>query len=156
MLSPPAIHVGDLDIIKEKTMASIPPWLQTLCLSLMANNWLEWSCELLNGLKMAQLHIYPLGILSCPNQHTDCISHCNWRGNDQMVLGYINSHIFASVSSSHVRTQDALYRDYHGLAKPIRVTGLGWNLATCGKPYPWHGWHGFRLQSSTSESALSL
>jgi transposase InsO family protein len=97
----PAAPVADRDVIKEKTMAGVPPWPTTLRLSLTANNWLEWSRELINGLKMAQLHVYPLGTLPCPNQHTDRISHRNWIGNDQMVLGYITSHVFTS-ESQHI------------------------------------------------------
>jgi hypothetical protein len=92
---------SDQDIIREKTMAGVPAWSPNLCLSLNTNNWLEWSRELINGLKMAQLHIYPLGLLSCPNQHTDRISHHNWHGNDQMVLGYITAHIFPA-ESQHI------------------------------------------------------
>jgi transposase InsO family protein len=92
---------SDQDIIREKTMAGVPTWPPNLRLSLNANNWLEWSRELINGLKMAQLHVYPLGLLSCPSQHTDRISHRNWRGNNQMVLGYIATHIFPA-ESQHI------------------------------------------------------
>ena len=79
-------------------MVGIPTWPANLRLSLNANNWLEWSRELINGLKMAQLHVYPLGLLACPNQHLDRSSHRNWRGNDQMILGYITAHVFPSES----------------------------------------------------------
>jgi hypothetical protein len=82
-------------------MAGVPNWPTNLRLSLIANNWLEWSRELINHLKMAQLHVYPLGLLSCPNQHTDRASYRNWRGNDQMVLGYISLHIFPA-ESQHI------------------------------------------------------
>jgi hypothetical protein len=84
----------DQDVIKEKTMAGVPTWPSNLCLSLNANNWLEWSCEILNNLKMAQLNIYPLSLLSCPDSCLDHASHHNWRGNNQMVLRYMNSHMY--------------------------------------------------------------
>ena len=79
-------------------MVGVPTWPTHLRLSLNANNWLEWSCKLINGLKMAQLHVYPLSLLACPNQHTDRSSHCNWCRNDQMILGYITAHVFPSES----------------------------------------------------------
>jgi hypothetical protein len=84
----------DQDVIKEKTMAGVPTWPSNLRLSLNANNWLEWSCEILNNLKMAQLDIYPLSLLSCPDSCLDHASHHNWRGNNQMVLRYMNSHMY--------------------------------------------------------------
>jgi hypothetical protein len=92
---------SDQDVVREKTMAGVPTWPPNLRLSLNANNWLEWSRELINGLKMAQLHVYPLGLLGCPNQHTVHISHRNWRSNDQMILGYITTHIFPA-ESQHI------------------------------------------------------
>jgi transposase InsO family protein len=99
--SPRTRAPSDQEVIKEKTMAGVPNWPTNLRLSLIANNWLEWSRELINHLKMAQLHVYPLGLLSCPNQHTDRASYRNWRGNDQMVLGYISQHIFPA-ESQHI------------------------------------------------------
>jgi hypothetical protein len=116
-------------IIREKTMAGIPTWPPNLRLSLNVNNWLEWSRELINGLKMAQLHIYPLGLLSCPNQHTNCISHCNWRGNDQMILGYITAHIFPAESqhiANCVTSADAyrLLRQRHEKRGGLKQTQL--------------------------------
>ena len=96
---PVPVHpANDRDEIKEKTMVGVPTWPANLRLSLNANNWLEWSRKLINGLKMAQLHVYPLGLLACPNQHLDRSSHRNWHGNDQMILGYITAHIFPSES----------------------------------------------------------
>jgi hypothetical protein len=65
----------DQDIIKEKTMAGVPTWPTNLCLSLNANNWLEWSHEILNNLKMAQLDVYPAGLLPCPDSRLDHTSH---------------------------------------------------------------------------------
>jgi len=44
-------------------MAGIPPWPMDLKLSLNANNWLEWSWQLLTLLEMGQLDEYPLGLL---------------------------------------------------------------------------------------------
>jgi hypothetical protein len=99
--SPRTRAPSDQEVIKEKTMAGVPNWPTNLRLSLIANNWLEWSRELINHLKMAQLHVYPLGLLSCPDQHTDRASYCNWQGNDQMVLGYISQHIFPA-ESQHI------------------------------------------------------
>jgi hypothetical protein len=86
------------DVIREKMMAGIPAWPTDLRLSLNANNWLEWSHKVLNNLKMAQLHMYPLGLLNCPDARLDRASNQNWRGNDQMVLGYMNSHIYLAES----------------------------------------------------------
>jgi hypothetical protein len=84
--------------IKEKTMAGVLPWPADLCLSLGANNWLEWSRHVLTSLEMGQLDIYPLGLLNRPNQATDESSYENWCGNDRMVLGYMRSHMFPSES----------------------------------------------------------
>jgi hypothetical protein len=53
----------DQDVIREKTMAGVPAWPTDLRLSLNANNWLEWSREVLNNLKMAQLHVYPITVM---------------------------------------------------------------------------------------------
>lgn len=91
---PAPVHpANDSDEIKDGTMVSIPTWPTHLHLSLNVNNWLEWSCKLINGLKMAQLCVYPLGLLACPSQHIDRSSYRNWHGNDQMILGYIAAYI---------------------------------------------------------------
>jgi hypothetical protein len=85
-------------IIKEKTMAGVPPWPTDLRLSLNANNWLEWSRRLLASLSMGQLDIYPLGTLPCPERATDLIGCENWQGNDRMVLGFMMTHMFPAES----------------------------------------------------------
>ena len=77
-------------------MASIPSWPPDLHLSLNANNWLEWSQHLIMSLKMSQLDKYPLGLLKCPDHQTDRTGHRNWWGNDQMILGYMWSHMYSS------------------------------------------------------------
>ena len=82
--------------IKEKTITSVPPWPADLRLSLNANNWLEWSRQLVTSLEMGQLDVYPLGLLKRPNPRSDKTSYRNWRGNDHMVLGFIRSHLFSS------------------------------------------------------------
>jgi hypothetical protein len=47
---------------------------------------------------MAQLDMYPLGLINCPDARFDHASHHNWRGNDCMVLGYMNHHMYPAES----------------------------------------------------------
>ncbi|KAH9063288.1 hypothetical protein EDB87DRAFT_1605093, partial [Lactarius vividus] len=73
----------DRPVIRKETMASMPPWPANLRLSLNANNWLEWSWEVLTLLEMAQLDVYPHGLLICLDYHIDC---------------YMRSHMYSSES----------------------------------------------------------
>ena len=45
---------------------------------------------------MAQLDEYPLGLLRCPDARLDPSGHHVWCGNDHMILGYMQSHMFAA------------------------------------------------------------
>ena len=45
---------------------------------------------------MAQLDEYPLGLLRCPDSRLDPSGHRVWCGNDHMILGYMQSHMFAA------------------------------------------------------------
>ena len=74
-------------------MAGVPPWPADLRLSLNANNWLEWSRQLIMSLEMGQLDVYPLSLLTHPSPRSDKTSYRNWRRNDRMVLGFIRSHL---------------------------------------------------------------
>ncbi len=84
-------------------MAGIPPWPMDLKLSLNANNWLEWSWQLLTLLEMGQLDEYLLGLLQCPDLHLDPWGHCHWHGNDHMILGFMCVHMY-SLESQHIAT----------------------------------------------------
>ena len=77
-------------------MAGVPTWPVDLRLSLNANNWLEWSRQLVTLLEMGQLDVYPLGLLACPNHRSNRTGYRNWCRNDHMVLGYMRSHLFSS------------------------------------------------------------
>ena len=102
----------DHPVIKEKTMAGVPPWPADLRLSLNANNWIEWSRQLITSLEMGQLDAYPLGLLGCPNHRSDKTGYRNWRGNDRMILGFMRSHLFSSEAQciAHCDTSADAYK----------------------------------------------
>ena len=93
---PPMPDIYENLTVKEKTMAGVSSWPANLHLSLNANNWLEWSCQLVMFLEMGQLNVYPLSLLKCPSPLSDRNSYQNWCGNDHMVLGFMWSHLFFS------------------------------------------------------------
>jgi hypothetical protein len=64
--------------------------------SLTAGNWLEWSRHLLRSLTMTQLDEYPLGLLCSPPEHVDPLGHCHWHGNDHMILGFMQTHMYSA------------------------------------------------------------
>ena len=125
-LAPPPTHISthralaglpidsddDDTAVKEKTMAGVPTWPANLRLSFNANNWLEWSRELINSLEMRQLDVYPLGILKCPDRRIDRASSRNWRGNDRMVLAYMRSHMYPTESQliTHCQTSAEAFK----------------------------------------------
>src|SRR6266702_1653608 len=83
-------------LIKRETLAGLPPWPTNLKLSLSTGNWLEWSRSLLRSLTMTQLDEYPLGLLRCPDERTDLLwNHC-WHGNDRMILGFMQTHMYSA------------------------------------------------------------
>src|SRR6266702_1721885 len=83
-------------MIKRETLAGLPSWPANLKLSLSTGNWLDWSRFLLRSLAMTQLDKYPLRLLQCPNKRTDPLGHCCWNGNDQMILGFMQTHMFSA------------------------------------------------------------
>ena len=77
-------------------MAGVPPWPVDLCLSFQTNNWLNWSHHVLISLEVGQHNIYPCSLIKHPDKATDKNNYENWCGNDQMVLGYMRSHMYPS------------------------------------------------------------
>jgi len=45
---------------------------------------------------MTQLDEYPLGLLQSPNEQADPIGHRCWNGNDRMILGFMQSQMYAA------------------------------------------------------------
>lgn len=45
---------------------------------------------------MTQLDEYPLGLLPCPVEHADPFGHRCWNGNDRMILGFMQTHMYSA------------------------------------------------------------
>jgi hypothetical protein len=45
---------------------------------------------------MTQLDKYPLGLLRCPKEHADPLDHRHWHGNDCMILGFMQTHMYSA------------------------------------------------------------
>ena len=45
---------------------------------------------------MTQLDEYPLGLLRCPDERTDLLGNHCWHGNDRMILGFMQTHMYSA------------------------------------------------------------